>query len=540
MSGLHFEVQAPIVRSDPNRADIACFVGFVKQREREVPPSVNQREQEDPSSVNRWLKERGWVQRDESSDRIQQLLDVPVPIDSWDVFDRLFAWEHRVINDRGQLGTSYLGAALRSFFAQGGRKCYVVRVGDPWPFNEKTGTREERIIDRLSVLIPGYPGPLSSSPVDQASWHGIGHLFGLPDVSCLCMPDLADAVAIDHASIKPPEPRPSPDEQFVECSDPPAPPIPDNQARLLHAPRCDETGYTEWAKALGIAADFLARNQREVQLVAALPIPEPGTAASQDILKFLTDGGRGPLAISLNQQSDSLSSAFVQLAYPWVRSPGSTNLPAQLESPDAVLAGILARNALMRGAFRSAANLHVADVYDVHPALPREHMLNRVTANPSVSNASHTILERVSLFGPTPNGLKLLSDVTTSLNESYRPASVNRLVSIIVRAARKLGEDRVFESSNEALWTDIKENLNNLLLNLLQAGALRSRTPAEAFHVRCDRSTMTQNDIDSGRVIAHVQFTPSGPIEQITVILAMHEGGQVSLGATGRLDKEAA
>jgi hypothetical protein len=60
-----------------------------------------------------------------------------VPIDSWEVFDHLFAWERRPLNETGRLGTTYLGAAVRSFFAQGGRKCYVIRAGEPWVYLTK-------------------------------------------------------------------------------------------------------------------------------------------------------------------------------------------------------------------------------------------------------------------------------------------------------------------------------------------------------------------------------------------------------------------
>jgi phage tail sheath protein FI len=136
--------------------------------------------------------------------------------------------------------------------------------------------------------------------------------------------------------------------------------------------------------------------------------------------------------------------------------------------------------------------------------------------------------------------MELTSDVTTSLDESYRPASINRLVSALVRAARRLGEEFAFESSGERLWFRIEESLNRLMFGLWQAGAFRGATPAEAFYVRCDRSTMTQNDIDNGRAIVLVQFDASFPIERITVVLAMDEGGQVSLLASESANREAA
>src|SRR6185503_14981947 len=109
MNGLDFEDQAPVVAADPNRADIAFFAGFVERRNTAVP-----------SEVKRWLDQRGGP----STVAGDQLLNVPVPIDNWEVFDRLFAWERRDLNGRGAAGTTYLGAAVRSFFAQGGRKCY--------------------------------------------------------------------------------------------------------------------------------------------------------------------------------------------------------------------------------------------------------------------------------------------------------------------------------------------------------------------------------------------------------------------------------
>src|SRR6185436_13338692 len=137
-----------------------------------------------------------------------------------------------------------------------------------------------------------------------------------------------------------------------------------------------------------------------------------------------------------------------------------------IESPDAVLVGLLARSALTRGAFYSGASLHLADVYDLYPVVRRSAMAEspEVTAK---NRATRTLLARVSLFGPTPSGLALLSDVTTSLDESYRPAGINRLVSSIVRAARGLGEESTFESSGEALWASLRDRLNIMLAELL-------------------------------------------------------------------------
>lgn len=530
-TGLIFEDQAPVVVSDPNRTDIALFVGFVAVRS-----GVEGAASAVPSTVRAWLAAQGWLRPERGRHALPDLLDVPVPVDNWDTFDRLFAWQARPITAPGAGdaadggATTYLGAAVRSFFSQGGRKCYVVRVGDPWPVLAPPAGPDRDAA--LAKLLPGHPLAFDASPADPAGWHGMAHLFGLPDVSFVCLPDLADAVGAQPPPPRPAELPPVALEVFTECSDAEIGSMAQNPTRSIRAPRCDAQGYEAWARGLSLAAGALARFAREVQLVAAVPIPLEGTPAAGDLLGFLqgTDRrGGGPLTRGLFTGLDGLASAFLQLTYPWLRTAGSENLPEGLESPDGVLTGLLARNALTRGTFRSAATAahsHLADVYDVAPPLSHAQM-HRPLAD--AAGTCRSLIQRVSLFGDTPAGRRLLSDVTASAEGSYRPAAVNRLTSVIVRAARRLGEELTFESSGERLWAQVRSGMTSLLLGLLRAGALRGAAPAEAFSVRCDRSTMTQNDIDAGRVIVEVQFDPAAPVERITVMLALAEGGRVSL-----------
>jgi hypothetical protein len=360
--------------------------------------------------------------------------------------------------------------------------------------------------------------------VDQETWRGAAHLHGLADVSFLCLPDLPDIVAGPRAE---PEPPPGPGdfpEQWVECAVAQPPPA-DTRVQRMGAPRADEFGVRWWARALNRAAEFLGEQRREVQLVAALPLPAPELGG--DIFAHLTGHPREGLTVGVAEREHDvpgLSSAFLQLAYPWAATPGGARLPAGLEPPDGLLAGVLARNAVERGAFRSAAGSTLGDVSEVRPLLPANLLFGRTGV------AKQSMAERVTLLGRTHEGLRLLSDVTTALDESYRPAAVNRLVGVILRAARLYGDTLAFEPSGEALWRQVRDTMNELMLGLLRAGALRGATPEAAFDVRCDRSTMSQADIDSGRVIARIQFDAALPIEQITVVLALGDAGVTLLG----------
>ena len=112
MKGLSFQVQKQIQSGSTNRMDIACFVGLVDLRQ------GSSRE-----DINTWLYEQSWLNSVDGyaatwhRESARELLDVPVPIESWERFDQLFAWEQREMVD-GTPGASYLGTAVRSFFAQ--------------------------------------------------------------------------------------------------------------------------------------------------------------------------------------------------------------------------------------------------------------------------------------------------------------------------------------------------------------------------------------------------------------------------------------
>lgn len=584
MDGLLFRTAATPVRSDPARADIACFVGFVACRphapagdrrsvvplrrtrlqralrdagwhgpdlpgdDRLVPPAVLPYG-DTPSSFPRWLEGLGWVSGPgatapaelfhavatellsaslvdwwvdqawltPSSGRnaadLLELNDVPVPIDTWDAFDALFAWDQRPGPARSLFDTT-LGAAVRRFFLQGGRKCYVVRVGDPWAVVARQDEREPN----RSRILPAAPPP---TPVDRRSWRGVGHLFGLPDVSFLCAPDLPELFAADLPQPDPQAPPVIVEERFVEC----ATPIThrdDRRVPLVTAPCSTRAGFEEWTACVCRIGGLLKNHRREVQFVAAVPLAAPeeqGTGAPWN-------------------HAGSIQTAFVQLGYPWLRTRESRLLPGSVEPPDGMLAGMLAGNALIAGTWRSLAREAVFGVTGLAPVLSRSELERALPYHGAGAQArtQRTRYERVSMFAPTPTGFQLLSDVTTDDDEAYRPANVNRLVGAIIRAAGIIGETTVFENNGEALWRRLRSGLEVMLLGLWSDGALAGATAAEACDVRCDRSTMTQSDLDAGRVVIRVQFSAARPIDQIVLVLAMDEGGQVSLVPAPRED----
>ena len=71
----------------------------------------------------------------------------------------------------------------------------------------------------------------------------------------------------------------------------------------------------------------------------------------------------------------------------------------------------------------------------------------------------------------------------------------------------------MFEPNGEPLWANIRETVSDFLYNEWVSGALLGSSTKEAFFVRCDRSTMTQNDLDNGRLICLVGVAALKPAE---------------------------
>ncbi|WP_437755046.1 phage tail sheath protein [Sorangium sp. So ce1389] len=536
--GLTFESFSPVERTHHFRADVALFVGFVTPRR---AGKLERPSEEAP--LRAWLRERGFDDQAREIEAralsVATLAQVPIPVEGWSHVEALFAWDRRPIQE-GVSATTYLGAALRAFFAQGGRKAYVVRAGDPWEKRAELGLspgeRAKRREERLGALVPTASPGSAPSPVARASWRGIAHVFGLPDVSFVVLPDLPDILDARTALAPVTPPAAEQPEVFAECSAEVASPAgEDTILRQMPPPACDGATLERWAEVVSEAVSFLRRHRPESELVAAIPLTfEPAAPVSErnPLARFYEEKWlrtRQPSLGGTAPRFEGFTSALLQLGYPWVRTLGSASVPGDAEPPDGAIAGLLARNALLRGTYRSAAGLPVPFVYDLVPDLGRSTLLEPVDAGTDDLREALCLLQRVCVIGLAPSGMQLLSDVTTSADESYRTAGASRLLGAVLRAAASVGEDIAFEPSGEATWAHVRDRMDAMLLDLWQMGALRGATPAEAFLVRCDRSTMTQADLDAGRVVVHVQMEITAAVEALRVSLSLAEGGRVSL-----------
>jgi hypothetical protein len=475
----------------------------------------------------------GWL-------RLQNLLNLPVAVESFEGVDELFAWEQRGVRERvlraeDPVVSSSMGVALRAFFGEGGRRAYLVRTGDPSLLFESAAERFSACFpagtaaDRCAQL-PGVQGQLrrgllsglqaGGRPValSAADWVGLEHVYGLPDAGFAVLPDLIDACAQSLGVAPAPAEVVAAPETFRDCV-PKAPAEPLPLGRRLQPPRLNVLGLAVWRRLLLRALSLLdnpgrAFHRRDVQLLASLPLLGEGREmpAPDQWLSWMAQepGWMRPAA----DGEAALLSDRLQLAYPWLRTADSASAQGGVEAPEGSLAGLLARSALERGAYRSAAQQPLRRYQDSEPVLAWTSAQGQAHWTPL---GALTLAERLCLLGPGPRGPRLLSDVTLSADARTRQAAVRRLINVVIQGARQAGDELAFDPNGEALWARVRERMTDLMRVLLSAGALS--TDGRPFEVRCGRDTMRQNDIDAGRLLAEIEIQPAQPIQRIVVVL---------------------
>jgi phage tail sheath protein FI len=275
-------------------------------------------------------------------------------------------------------------------------------------------------------------------------------------------------------------------------------------------------GDTEWGQAL----DRLLALE-EVSIVAA-----PGSSAFADptpaaVNKLLIGHAETRRAYRIavldtppqlepegvRMLKSRIDSKYAALYYPWVRvanpvvgtdplAPRELDLP-----PSGFVCGIYARNDMQRGVHKAPANETVTGAI----GLQREVLGGeQEVLNPLGINCIRTLPNR---------GIRVWGARTLSSDPEWKYVNVRRYFLYLEASIDRGTQWAVFEANDERLWANIRSTISGFLYNEWVKGALLGATPMEAFFVRCDRSTMTQNDLDHGRLVSLIGVAMLKPAE---------------------------
>jgi len=219
-------------------------------------------------------------------------------------------------------------------------------------------------------------------------------------------------------------------------------------------------------------------------------------------------------------QRSNYDTKYAALYYPWLAIPdpfpdnpqaqGNVSIP-----PSGHVMGIYARSDIERGVYKAPANEVIRGIADLEVKLMKEQ---QDILNPRNINVLRN-------FREDNRGLRVWGARTLSSDPDWKYVNVRRLFIFIEKSIDRGTQWVVFEPNDEPLWQRVKRVITAFLTQVWRDGALMGRTREEAFYVKCDRTTMTQNDIDNGRLIVQVGIAPVKPAEFVIFRIGQWTGG---------------
>ena len=187
-------------------------------------------------------------------------------------------------------------------------------------------------------------------------------------------------------------------------------------------------------------------------------------------------------------------------------------------APCGVIAGIISRTDANRGVWKAPAGLD-ATLRGVSALTAKLTDANNGVLNPLAVNC----LRAFPVNGRVVWGSRTLVGADQLASEwKYLP--VRRTALFIEESLYRGTQWVVFEPNDEPLWAQIRLNVGAFMNNLFRQGAFQGTTPREAYFVKCDKETTTQNDIDRGIVNIVVGFAPLKPAEFVIIKLQQIAG----------------
>ena len=272
---------------------------------------------------------------------------------------------------------------------------------------------------------------------------------------------------------------------------------------LLILPRADAQTDLQRAELWGMMSSFCQQKR------AFLLIDPPADWSDRDLAR----SGIANVRIGLTKDHAAIY---------WPRLLLRENGVERAIDPSGSVAGIMARTDANRGVWKAPAGLE-ADVRGVSGVeVPLSDPDNGVV-NPQAINAIRAFVNGIIVWGA-----RTLDGYDNTNNEDYRYVPVRRLALFIEESLYRGLKFAVFEPNDEPLWAQIRLAAGAFMNNLFRRGAFQGQKASEAYFVKCDAETTTQNDINLGIVNVVVGFAALKPAEFV-VVTVRQIAGQVQV-----------
>ncbi|GAC1341970.1 MAG: phage tail sheath subtilisin-like domain-containing protein [Ktedonobacteraceae bacterium] len=272
-------------------------------------------------------------------------------------------------------------------------------------------------------------------------------------------------------------------------------------------------GYDTEGSVITAAADYCQR--RRAVLIVDSPSSWTTVASAVGVAGDSTQG----IALVVSEVVPNGKNAAI--FFPRIVKMNKDN-QQETFAPGGSIAGVFARTDAQRGVWKAPAGLEagLAGVLDLSVRLndPENGELNPLGVN---------CLRNFAAAGNVVWGARTLEG-NDSLASQWKYIPVRRTALYIEESLYRGTQWVVFEPNDEPLWAQIRLNVGAFMHNLFRKGAFQGKTPREAYLVKCDSETTTQNDIDLGIVNILVGFAPLKPAEFV-IISIQQLAGQIQV-----------
>jgi hypothetical protein len=416
-----------------------------------------------------------------------------------------------------------LAPAVRTFFANGGRRCWVATLVRP-DFEDQAG---------LARSLEEMVGEAGSSELEAT---GLERLLLLPDVTIVDVPDLY-ALRVDRRTRTLPIPPSEREACFLPCDTMPSKGTATTTNRLPawtpifeSAPPFDGTAPPNdvFMAQVRLLTRCIAERWRVLLLLSVPRLPDGGSGPYVAPTHQDAAAWRRQFDVCVKQSvpnapsiGDTDEMSCVALYWPWVYAQEHVDDPVIELPPSPYAAGVIARRDLARGPQSSPANETLRDV--VASVLPFDDEIHGSLYDPDPDAAGP--VPAVNVMRAFPGyGIQLWGARTLSTERWLRFLSVRRTLTAIELRMKAALDLLVFEPNIPALWLQITQTALAVLTPFFESGALRGDRPEEAFYVRCDGRVNPPEAVERGELLVEVGVAVAAPAEFIVFRVGRREG----------------
>src|SRR5262245_8215366 len=222
--------------------------------------------------------------------------------------------------------------------------------------------------------------------------------------------------------------------------------------------------------------------------------------------------------VDVQNYRQQFDSHYAALYHPWLTIPdpfpSSPVIVRQFPiPPSGHMLGIYARVDNERGVHKAPANEVVRGIVGLTRYFTKgeQDILNPYPVNIKV----------VRDFRPNNRGLRVWGARCITSDNEYKYVNVRRLLIFLEDSIDRGLQWVVFEPNAEELWARVRRSVTNFLTTVWRNGALEGTSPEQAFFVKCDRTTMTRDDIDNGRLVCVIGVAPVKPAEFVIIRIGL-------------------